>query len=87
MNEDLIINPQNAIKFPTEDHIANVFIKDQIQAQKDYLILSEELWQEYKRRYTGFEIKRPRITLSDGHKRVEARLKQVIYLIALLQTY
>mgnify|MGYP003878585063 FL=1 len=77
MNIDLVVDLKNSLKFPDENHISNVFLKDQIQAQTDYIIISEVIWSEYKLRYPGIEIKRPIIVLPDGHKRIEARLKSV----------
>lgn len=81
MNEDIVVDVKDAVIFSEPDHIANVFLKDQIQAQTDYIILSEALWGAYRQRYTGIEIKRPAYVLPDGHKRVEARLKTVNYIL------
>lgn len=77
MNEDIVVNPELAVKYSDENHYANVFLKDQLQADVDYIIISEAIWKELKAKYPGIEVKRPVITLPSGQKRVEVRLKSV----------
>lgn len=77
MNRDIILNLPDAIEFSGQENVANVFLKDQIQAERDYIIISEAIWEEFRLRYNGTEIKRPVIVLPNGTKRVEARLKSV----------
>lgn len=78
MNDDLTIDDNSQfVSFPDTHDYRNIVLKDGLQAEKDYILVHERLWDKLRFYYNGVAIKRPVITLSSGLKRVEVRLKQV----------
>ena len=78
INIDIVEESPEDLKYTDLDYYGNVYMRSKIQAEVDYILITEETWNFLKDKYDGITIRRPIFDLPDGSRRVEVILKQVI---------
>ena len=71
INEDLIDIPNNIFYYKEDNHMCNVYLKNNISYGLDYDFVTENVWSYLSRLYPSIEIKRPAFYLNDGNRRIE----------------
>lgn len=77
INDELVMPYPRLIRYPQPDHYCNVLLKPHIQAERDYVLITEKAWNYISSKYGGITIKRPCYTLPNGYRKVEVMLKKV----------
>ena len=82
INEDIVVpNPQeDYVQFEGDDY-RNVVLRDGLQPEVDYTLVTKEIWEKFETEYPSITVVRPIHTPPDGDKDVEVNLTQVKYLI------
>lgn len=58
INEDLINMDKDNLPYPDKDQPCSIILKDGIIKDKDFILVGQELWEYFEKKYTGTPIKR-----------------------------
>jgi len=79
INEDIVREHPCFLKYSEVDDHRNVFLKEGVQDQKDYILITRGAWEHISEKYPGIGIERKAFTNPNGMKSIEVILKQVIF--------
>jgi ubiquitin carboxyl-terminal hydrolase 4/11/15 len=72
INEDLLRVDKELLFYPDKDHPCSIYLKKDLERDRDYMIVSQEIWEYFEKKYGGTPIKRnfisnssKQITLTD----------------------
>lgn len=84
VNEDMVLEDKSFLQYPDKTHPCGVVIKPDLEKDKDFIIVNEDVWIFFKGKYGGLDIMRKGAVDEQGNITLVKTMHVVYYNFLLL---